>query len=672
MSVPLQTVVIDFEYRGTNEFNLDLICGSLDIKGVVEEFWLYSDDQAKKRMKDRLIELRDQGYTFVCWNVLAEGHAFISLGINPIKCKWIDVQIEWKMITNHWHKFMYGKQYMNGRVVTTKAPNYGSDKTVSNAKAKTNLAAGIYKLLGINIDTEHKDQMRNVCIYGDAQDLARHRIDITKYCNSDIKYLRPMLNKIMSEVNLYFLQRDYKPTKDDMLYRGNCGARTAYIQAMGYPLDIEATKNFAASVKPMLKDLCKDINSQFDKPFFKWNKRDDRYSMHLAVIKEWITESEYKDKWMRTEPTKTKPNGDYSLKLDAWEKFFTYSHDYPRDFLPAQVLRYLKTRRSLNGFLPKSINAKSQETIFDSIGRDDRCRAYLNPYGSQSARFQPKATSFIPLKAAWLRSLILPKKGKAIASIDYSSQEFLISAYLSKDEKMIEAYRSGDVYLYFAKLAGAVPWDGEKSDYKEMRDLFKATTLGISYSMGPDALAKKLTMDTGRRVEVKEAKALIKKFEVAFPDYARYVDTVRYTYAVKGYWVLADGWLMFGDNDNKRSVSNLPVQGMGSCILRKAIELCQDRGLNVIYPLHDALYIEYDSFDFFSIDIFSDCMREAFGYFFEDSLAVSKDIRLDCDTWSSDYSYGNYISPGGIVCKGQQIYIDERSKSEYDRFKKYM
>ena len=104
----------------------------------------------------------------------------------------------------------------------------------------------------------------------------------------------------------------------------------------------------------------------------------------------------------------------------------------------------------------------------------------MNIYGAQSSRSQPAATGFLFLKPAWMRSLCQPNRGRAIASFDYGSQEFLISALVSKDKNMLWAYASGDVYLALAKLAGAVPQDGTKSEYKAERDLFKATTLGIS------------------------------------------------------------------------------------------------------------------------------------------------------------------------------------------------
>lgn len=686
-------VPIDFEFNGTSEYSLNLVCCSMEVKGTVEEYWIYNDPDAKEALKKRLLSLRKQGFIFMTYNVIAEAHAFISLGIDPTKAKWIDLQQEYKMILNHNHEYMYGKQLIDGREVVTQPPVYGVETTVNNSKPKKSLAACTYKLLDIKIDTDHKDMMRDIIIEGDERKIKNYRYDIQKYCSSDIAYLRPIWSKMISIYDDYF-KRSYEYTKKEMKdigltynenkhitvtdeevrWRGETAARTALMQATGYPVNVEKVTKFADSVSLILRELCEDINSQFDEElkFFKWNKKEQRYSLFQKPLKKWIHEK-YEGRWLRTNPTKNKPNGDYSLSLDAWERHFSYSHDYPRNEVGAQVLRYLKTRRSLNGFLPKSPTAKNKENFFDSLGSDGRVRAYLNPYGAQSARFQPKATGFIPLKSAWMRSLIEPEKGKAIASYDYSSQEFLISALVAEDKNMIEAYKSGDVYLYFAKLAGAVPWDGKKDDYKEARNLFKSTTLGISYSMGEKALAAKLSMDTGKDVTVEDAKDLINKFNKAYPDYADFVDRFRFDYSKRRYTKAVDGWIMFADNDNKRSVSNQPIQTFGSCILRKAIQLCQDRGLKVLYPLHDALYIEYDIDKPKEVVIFEQCMREAFSFYFEGEIKdlAHELIRLDLNVWSPDYKDGQEVKFGDIRVKAQQVYVDERSESEYLRFKKY-
>jgi DNA polymerase-1 len=83
-----------------------------------------------------------------------------------------------------------------------------------------------------------------------------------------------------------------------------------------------------------------------------------------------------------------------------------------------------------------------------------------------------------------LRSLIKPEKGKVLAYIDYSQQEFLIAAALSDDQEMKATYSTGDPYLAFAKQAGIVPLEATKSTHKAARDLSKACVLGGSIRYG--------------------------------------------------------------------------------------------------------------------------------------------------------------------------------------------
>jgi hypothetical protein len=662
---------IDFEYNTTNEAKLNLVCCSILKSDNPEpiEYWLYNDDAAYVDLNCHLDYLNKLGYHFLSFNATAEAQAFISLGLDPVEFKWIDLQLEWKMLCNHNHKYMYGKQLIGGKKKTTYPPKNKWQQTeeekrlADNSKPDKNLAAFLYKMLNVEVDTEHKNLMRDIIIFNDEREIQEYRHQIQSYCTSDVEYLIPAYWEVVKAYKIS-LGKEHRPKFNEVLYRGETAARTAKMMSLGYPINLEKVKRFAASVPEINKELAEDINSQFDEDLFKWNNKDQRYSKKIKYWKEIIAKSEYADKWMRTY------TGDFSCSLDAFEKLFSYRHNFPEGNFFAQVMRYLKTQRSFNGFLPKGKTAKNKETFFDSVGSDERARAWLNPYGAQSARYQPKATGFIPLKASWMRSLIEPKKGRAICGIDYGSQEFLLAALISKDKNMIEAYKSGDVYLYFAKLAGAVPWEGKKEDYKEERNLFKSTTLGISYNMAAQGLSRKLTDDTGKEVTIEEAQELINKFEKAYPDYAQWIKDVRYTYYNHSKCIkLDDGWIMFGDNDNKRSVSNVPIQGMGSCIIRRSIAYAQDKGLDVLYPLHDADYIEYNSYDWGAITTLKDCMKEAFVSFFPDQIEEASLIRLDVDTWGPDYVEGMENPVGAKV---QKIYIDERSISEYERFKKYM
>ncbi len=92
-----------------------------------------------------------------------------------------------------------------------------------------------------------------------------------------------------------------------------------------------------------------------------------------------------------------------------------------------------------------------------AVGADGRNRCLLSPFQSRTGRNQPSNSRFIFGPSAWLRSLIKPDDGRAVAYIDWSQQEFGIAAAFSGDANMLVAYRSGDPYLAFAKQAGPFP-----------------------------------------------------------------------------------------------------------------------------------------------------------------------------------------------------------------------
>ena len=664
-------LAIDFEYKNSHNASPELVAvahrkSDSQLSQVV---WLYKDLKQIKDYADHLKLFRDD-YIFLSFNVDAEAKSLISLGLNPINFKWIDLQAEWKMLVNHCDKYRYGKHLINGTEKTTFRKKYGDQEDKrAHDRPPVNLLGCMYKLLG-NVgpgDVTKKDEMRRLIL--NTHHYNRDEVmEILEYARSDVEDLVKLYWSQIEAFKKIIPKFDEEEFRKEQLWRGESVARAAVISALGYPVNREKVVNFTKNIPKIIEDCQEDINEQFSEmEVFKWNKKAERYSLNTKAVKTWISESKYASVWDKT------PTQDYSLSLDAFERHFHFRHDFPRDNFPAQFLRYLKLNQSLNGFKPKSVTAKNRETFFSYYGEDNRAHAYLNSYGAQSSRYQPKATGFIHLKAAWMRSLVEPRKNRAIAAIDYSSEEFLLSALLSNDSNMLKAYDSGDVYLYFAKLAGAVPWDGKKADYKEARDLFKATTLGISYQMGSAALARKLSQDTGRDVSQEEAIDLISKFYDAYSDYAAWIKENENFYSQEEYLKLPDGWYMFGDNDNIRSVGNMPIQGMGAAILRKAIQLCQDAGLKVIIPLHDALYIEYPAGELEYIDRFEQCMRDAFCFYFTGSQyqLAKKLIRMDCDTWSPNYSDGSLETPKGLKVKAQKLYIDERSEKEYAQFSKY-
>jgi hypothetical protein len=278
------------------------------------------------------------------------------------------------------------------------------------------------------------------------------------------------------------------------------------------------------------------------------------------------------------------------------------------------------------------------------------------------------------LKPAWMRALVVPEKGKFMAGIDFGSQEFFIQALRSGVRSMIDAYLSGDPYLYFAKQAGAIPPDGTKQTHKMEREAYKATVLGISYLMTKYGLSIKLTNDIGRVYDEDEAQDLINQFYDVFDGLRDYQESITDLYAIHKFIKLPCGWYMFSENDNLRSVTNVPTQGEGGSIMRKAVDLAVGRGVKVLKTLHDAIYIEGDVGDEDDILILRDSMQEAFAFFMpEDLKKDALKIRLDPFAWSPDYKEGQVIKLGKekweVPCG--PLYLDDRAETEYKMFSKY-
>ena len=67
----------------------------------------------------------------------------------------------------------------------------------------------------------------------------------------------------------------------------------------------------------------------------------------------------------------------------------------------------------------------------------------LSPFRAKTGRNQPSNSQFIFGPSTWLRGLIKPEPGRAVAYVDWSQQEFGIAASLSGDAAMMDAYRIG-------------------------------------------------------------------------------------------------------------------------------------------------------------------------------------------------------------------------------------
>jgi hypothetical protein len=223
-----------------------------------------------------------------------------------------------------------------------------------------------------------------------------------------------------------------------------------------------------------------------------------------------------------------------------------------------------------------------------SVGRDGRNRTLLSPFGTSTGRNAPGNGRFIFGPSAWVRGLIQPGPGMALAYVDFTSQEFAIAGYLAGDRNMIDAYESGrDVYLAFGARAGVVPVDATKATHGPERKLLKAAVLGSQYGLGADGLARQI----GRSRT--EARELLEACRRASPDYWRWSEGAVRLAMATGRLHTCLGWAtIVHPRTRPTSLLNWPIQSHAAEMLRLACCLLTERGVRVCAPVHDAVLIE--------------------------------------------------------------------------------
>jgi DNA polymerase-1 len=336
------------------------------------------------------------------------------------------------------------------------------------------------------------------------------------------------------------------------LIRGRFMAAVARMEFTGVPIDVPAL----ARIRRQWQGIQDRLISRIDQDFHVYEGRTfkaDRFGS-------WLGQRGIA--WPRL------PSGALALDDDSFKEI---ARSHP-EISPLRELRTSLSQMRLNEL---------------AVGSDGRNRCLLSPFASRTGRNQPSNTKFIFGPSVWLRGLIRPQPGVAVAYLDYEQQEFAIGAALSGDLAMIDAYVSGDPYLAFAQQAGAVPPNATKETHAAERDRFKVCALAVQYGMQADGLAKKLDDSPARASE------LLRLHKATYPSYWRWSDAIRDYAVLHGKLQAVFGWAVhLSENVNPRSLRNFPLQANGAEILRLACCMATEAGLRICCPVHDALLIE--------------------------------------------------------------------------------
>ncbi|MDP7501111.1 MAG: DNA polymerase [SAR324 cluster bacterium] len=393
---------------------------------------------------------------------------------------------------------------------------------------------------------EKKDSMRDLILSGGPWSILEKEA-ILKYCEADVSALNDLVLAMASDID-----RDYA------LYRGRYSVCLSEIEDRGIPIDKENLGKIRKVWPELLKKLTVEVDKEygcFEGSVFKQN-----------LFAEYLIRNQIE--WPRT------ATGKLDLKDDTFKE---KAIQYPE----------LENMRQLRSTLSKTRNLQL------TVGADGRNRCMLSPFASKTGRNQPSNAKFVFGPAKWVRFLIKPEEGMALAYVDYSQQEFGIAAALSGDKAMQEAYKSGDAYITFAKQSGAVPDDATPQSHPRERAQFKTCALGTLYGLRPEGMAEKLNqpVETGRQ--------LLRHHQNCYPDFWQWShDTVttaillREMQTVMGWKMKVPPRINAQEGPNMRSLANFPMQANGSEMLRVAVIKAHYLGVEICATVHDALLIQ--------------------------------------------------------------------------------
>lgn len=405
-----------------------------------------------------------------------------------------------------------------------------------------------YKIPALDVETKNK--LRGYFISKTSWTPGEKRVGI-KYCASDVLPLPRLLAAMLPKFDI-----------NQALLRGRYMVDVATIEHRGIPVDAISYGKFLKKKSAIRSQLITEIGEPlgvYEDGIFKMKKFESFLARNHILG------------WPRT------ASGALATDIDTF-KNMKKLYPYPA----VQKLASLK----------QTLTAFSGEKQLP-IGKDGRLRTMESPFGTITGRHKnTKPDIFMEPKV--IRKFIKPAEGCAIASIDFSQQEYAIAAALSGDVKMQDAYASGDPYLAFGKQVGQLPENATAQTHKAERDIYKTLVLAMQYGMSAKSLGQII------RLSEIEARELIKQYKNTYSTYYSWSESYKNIALETRKVTTKFGWAhkliahQPGTREGTKllTLGNFPMQAHGGEILRFSCRFLIDNKIKIIATLHDEIMIE--------------------------------------------------------------------------------
>ena len=573
------------------------------LETIIESYLMHPDDDS------------DVKYIFICHALdKAERRALLHLGVDVEKYNFI--------CTWHLAKML---QFTFEAGVVKDSLSYAS------LCAKYNLSL---------IDTEHKEQMRQLCIDDKTQG---HEDEIMQYCTEDTAFLIPLFQKLF---DTYYtrLNNSFCPIRYGMF---NNVSKTAAIECLinlnrnilefgkvadkGIRLNPDRVSKIKQNAPTFRSELKKRFNEQYPGCYrIENSKRGLVYVRDTKKVQEYLKQSIIKLKINNYPKTKT----GYSTDSDTLKEYFKYTDTFGEHY-----------RQHTNQITLLNKVSKAIDNPLDSIIDERLWYESLEPMGTITGRCTPKGKFIF----GWHKSfygLMEPPKGKWYVELDYSAEETFIQACICNDETYHQLYASKDIYLGFVRMLGRIPdddWNNLsakelKDKYSTIRKQYKTVLLGLSYGMGTQKLAEKGKMSVAKAEKtVNDVKRILKASTL-------YKERLEILARKAKAFSNPDGFICeYNPTTAKHtSTTNWPFQSGGAYILRVLLHrlLTECKSANVLACIHDAVAVEVDEGDYDTINKVRQIMQDVVSDVLHDNehkIKVGRpDIIKHGDIWCAD------------------------------------
>lgn len=528
-------IAVDTEYHTTKGVIDKVFCAVFTVKsGESLKVWTNDGADHSAILADAADHFGIEHPIFVCHAFeKAEFQAFRFLNAEPEAYRWFDTHLAYRLNCKEFGE----KDDDDG----------GSDEALGETYAKL-----CKDLLGVEIDCDRKEAMRQLCIDDTTQG---HEDEIMDYCFDDTRYLIPCVQKlydayraIINDALLIRTRTRFEqapPRRESWMRLQDAQRAFACIASRGLPVNVERcdavkagarfmfdkrTREFLAKYPgsydliaiptlkkqaneaellalremPTLEEAIKAFQEKLD------DMTDKRKAKLITYLEQFYTSDgklwkkntgacqKYLEDCLRKydlldEWPKTK-TGALSMKSEDLKRFKMSDNVYMDDCFPADYLRLSEVLTALNGV---------QKDWMNNLDREASIMRYkeMRPFRSITGRAQPSPRQgFIPLWSHSLYGVLEPPEGRWLVELDFSSEETFIQACVFDDPAYREAYHSKhDIYLYIGRQLGLIPREdydtmttGDlKHKYKQVRKRLKTFTLAQSYGSGVKTLAIK-------------------------------------------------------------------------------------------------------------------------------------------------------------------------------------